>query len=134
MRVAPAEVPATKALEVEERRRAAMTVPRPPRLFQQVEVMAHEPHRPVAQEAFEEIGADLVVRPPIDGLADVVEEGGGPEHAILGGAPGELEDLERMVEGVALGMVAGRLLDAVQSFEERKEIIFHGPAGRFAAA
>jgi hypothetical protein len=39
-----------------------------------------------------------------------------------------------MVEGVALGMVAGRLLDAVQSFEERKEIIFHGPAGRFAAA
>jgi hypothetical protein len=67
---------------------------------------------PRAEETLEQIRANLVVERTVDGFADVVEEGGCPEDPIPRRAAGELEDLERVEEGVPFRVVARGLTDA----------------------
>ncbi len=51
-------------------------------------------------------------------LADVVQQGRGAELGIAGLRAGDLEDLERMVEGVTLGVMHRVLAHSVQIQQE----------------
>jgi hypothetical protein len=54
----------------------------------------------------------------IDGFSDIVEEGRGEEFLVVGASlAGEFEDLQGVVEGVSLGMLAGVELDIGERFE-----------------
>ena len=88
-------------------------------------MVAHEPHDPGAEEPVEEIRAHLVVVRPRVGLADIVEQRRRQQHRILGLAERQAEHLERVEEGVSLGVVAGVLLDTIQVKQEGQEIIVH---------
>ena len=86
---------------------------RPLTISEQIEVVPHEPHRPIRQETFEQIGAHLVVVRAADCLADVVEQRRRPENPIVGAARRELEDLERVEERITFRVIARGLLNAV---------------------
>ncbi len=102
----PGQIPAAQALEVAE---VAGRVPpaRDPWRTQEIEVVSHEEHDAIAHEPFEEVRAELVVAGVVVrvGLANVVEERRTPEVVLVGLSAGVLEDLERMEEGVAFGMI-----------------------------
>ncbi len=74
---------------------------------------------PVGDRAFErlETGEDVVGR--VDGLADVVEQGGEQEFLVVTSlVTRQLEHLERVVERVAFGVILGTLLDAFERLQE----------------
>lgn len=58
-----------------------------------------------------------------------MQQGCRPEGAIGGLAPGEIEGLERVEEGVPFGVVARILTDAVEAEEEIEEIVVHARGG-----
>jgi hypothetical protein len=86
--------------------------------MQEVEMMPHEPDDAWADEAFEQIRPGLVVPVGVVGLSHVVEEGGGPHDRIVRLASRDVEDLERVKEGVAFRMVARGLLDAIEGQQQ----------------
>lgn len=102
----PGQIPPAQALEVTEVARR-VPPPRAPWRSQEVQVMSHEEHDAIAHEPFEEVGSELVVARVVVGmsLANVVEERRTPEVVVVGLSAGMLEDLERMEEGVAFGMI-----------------------------
>ena len=59
-----------------------------------------------------------------------MEQGRCPEGAIVGLAPGEIEGLERVEEGVPFGMMARILTDAIEAEEEIEEIVVHARGAR----
>jgi hypothetical protein len=91
--------------------------------------VAHEPDDARGNEAVEQIGSDHVVVGRAYCFPDVVQQGRRPEGAIGGLAPGEIEGLERVEEGVPFGVVARILTDAVEAEEEIEEIVVHARGG-----
>lgn len=124
-RPATPQVPPAKALEIGELRRSAQACAGAPRIAQEIEVMANEPHHAIAHQPLEEVGADLVVGGGVEGFSHVVEERDGPELAVARGGPRQVEDLERMEEGVALGMIARVLRDAIEGLQETEQLVVH---------
>ena len=51
------------------------------------------------------------------GFADIVKERSGPEFSVIRIASREIEDLKRVVERIAFGVVAHVLCDAVEGVE-----------------
>jgi hypothetical protein len=125
VRGAAGEVPPAEAFEVAEERGIAVPAAGLRRGAEEVEVVADEPDHPRRHEAVEELGAVDVVGRAAQGLADVVEERRGLEARVVGVRAGELKHLERVVEGVALRVIAGVLRDAVEGVEEVEEIVAH---------
>ena len=83
--------------------------------------MADQPHDPVRHQILEEQGAfDVVV--PDEHFADVMEEGSGPQLPVVRRLAGVFEHLERVKEGVALGVPTGILRDAVKRPEEFEDL------------
>ena len=103
--------------------------------------MLDQPERPLGDGAAERLDArgDVVLR--VDGLADVVQQGGQQELLVVGPrVAGQLEDLQAVKERIALGMIPGVLLDRFQRLQphlvdgEPVEMIGHrGDAGRLLA-
>ena len=121
------EIAAAEELEISELAGLVHALTGPPRIAQQIEVVANEEHHAIAHQTFEQVGADLGVAAGVDGLAYIVQEGGGPELAVFSSGTRVLEDLERMKEGVALGMIARRLAHAIEVTEEVEKIRVHPP-------
>jgi len=121
------EIPSPEPFEIAELARALKAAARAARFAEEVEVMADEEHHAIAHQTFEEVSANLVVIASVDRFAHVVEERGGPELAIFGRVARVLEDLERMEERVALGMIARRLGHAIEVVQELEEFGFHLP-------
>jgi len=127
LRVARAarDVPTAQKLEVPKARGAAEPTAGERRRAEQVQVVRDEPHHPRAHEPFEERGAfDVVVR-AAQGLADVVQRRRRDHHRVFALAPRVLVHLERVVEGVALGVITGVLRDAVEAAEQVEEVVVH---------
>ena len=130
VRPATGKVPPAKALEVGELGRAAQSRAGAPRIAQEIEVMANEPHHAVVHQPLEEVATDFVVGGAVEGFAQIVEERSGPEIAVVRRGPRQVEDLERMEEGVALGMIARVLRHAIEGLEETKKLVVHLPEER----
>jgi len=128
-RRATGEVPAAESLEVAEEGGVTVAAAGLRGGTKEVEVVADEPDDARGHEAVEEVGAVGVVRGAAEGLADVVEERRRLEAGVIGLGAGELKHLERVVEGVALGVIAGVLRDAVEGVEEVEEIVSHRGEG-----
>ena len=128
-RRATADVPAAEALEILERGAAAEPALGDARSVEEIEVVAHEPDDARSNEAVEHIGSDHVVVGRAYRFPDVVQQGRRPEGAIGGLAPGEIEGLEGVEEGVPFGVVARILTDAVEAEEEIEEIEVHAGGG-----
>ena len=128
-RRAAADVPAAEALEILERGGAAEPALGGARSVEEIEVVAHEPDDARSNEAVEQIGSDHVVVGRAYRFPDVVQQGRRPEGAIRGLAPGEIEGLKRVEEGVPFGVVARILTDAVEVEEEIEEIEVHARGG-----
>lgn len=124
-RRAAGEVPAAEVFEVAEEGGVVEAPAGGAGLAQQVEVVADEPDDARGDEAVEEVGALGVVVAGAEGLADVVEEGRRVHRGVGGLSPRVLEDLQGVVEGVAFGVVAGVLRDAVEGDDELEEVSVH---------
>lgn len=84
-------------------------------------MVADQPQDPVWHQILKEQGAfDVVV--PAEPLADIMEEGGGPQLPVARRPAGVLEHLEGVEEGVALGVPTGILRDAIERPEEFKDL------------
>jgi len=116
------DIPASQLLEVVQLARAVEAPSRTAWLTQEVEVMADEEDDPIAHQTLEQVGTDLVVNRSVDRFSHVVEQGRSPELVVVGGGTRLLEDLERMKECVALGMIANRLGHAIEPQEQLEEI------------
>lgn len=90
--------------------------------------MADQPHDPVGHPRGEERGA-LELVGPVEPLADVVEQGGGPELGVGRATTGVLVDLQGVEEGVSFRMPAGVLRDPVDAVEETGELLEGGFGG-----
>lgn len=120
------EIAAAEELEIAELGGLVHALTGPPRLAQQIEVVTDEEHHALAHQTFEQVGAELGVAAGVDGFAYIVEERCGPELTVFGRGTRVLEDLERMEEGVAFGMIARRLRHAIEITEEVEEIEVSG--------
>ncbi len=76
--------------------------------------MAHQPEDAVGHEAYQQLGAfHLVISP--EALPHVVQQRRCPQLRVSRATPGVLVHLERVVEGIPLGMPPAFLLDPVES-------------------
>ncbi len=123
------QIPAAQPFEVEEQRATRVTTPRAAWIAEKIEVVTDEPDHAVGHEPLEEVGTHLVVGGAFvsDRLSHVVEEGRGPELPVGRRAQRELEDLERVKESVAFGMVAWGLRHAIEREQKFEELVVHLP-------
>jgi hypothetical protein len=118
LRIAPADVPPAKVLKFSECGGSEMTAACAAWILEQIQMMSHKPNGSRRQETIEQIGPHFIVERPVYGLADIVKERCGPQHAIACCATREVEHLQRMIESVALGVVLWRLAYAVKIREK----------------
>jgi hypothetical protein len=131
VRTSPREIAAAEELEIAKLARAVEAAAGATRIAEQIEVVTNEEHHAIAHETLEEVCAELVVIASVDRFSHVVEEGGGPELGVFGSGERVFEDLKRVEERVALGMVArglGHAIEVVQEVEEFGVHLLYGAA------
>ncbi|AOS95680.1 hypothetical protein AUP74_00208 [Microbulbifer aggregans] len=89
----------------------------------QIQMVLHQPDDVFTKHALQHLGADVLMTMAFNCFANIVHQCGAPQNGLWGAGSGDFKCLERVEKGIALRVVLGILLHAIQVVEQGKKVV-----------